>query len=358
MLVSAVRTFYQDCFHKLAGTANILVKDGVVSVSWHPKAGDAVDQVLEHAVSLLRQGDYGTAEPLLRALLAHDANHADALLNLGMMLSDQRNLTEAAALLRRFVDLVPDNSHGWTALGVAAVAALAAIVIILREVWALARLRRIEHIQVDAAHAINTDDTAAAKRAVDNLKALYASRPDAQLGLREMKQYEADILDGRNRVRLAERHLVDWRDGEAHRIIAHAARRITLLTTVAPTAALDILFVAAQNLRMMRELATLYGGRPSTLSTLRLARMVLSHLALTGGIALSDNLIQHVVGRGLLGKLSARFGEGTVNGILTARVGLAARDVCRPIPQETSAKDTLGSLMKELVSAAPQEKEA
>lgn len=245
---------------------------------------------------------------------------------------------------------------GWTALGVAAVAALAAIVIILREVWALARLRRIEHIQVDAAHAINTDDGAAAKRAIDNLKSLYASRPDAQLGLREMKQYEADILDGRDRVRLAERHLVDWRDGEAHRIIAHAARRITLLTTVAPTAALDILFVAAQNLRMMRELATLYGGRPSTLATLRLARMVLSHLALTGGIALSDNLIQHVVGRGLLGKLSARFGEGTVNGILTARVGLAARDVCRPIPQETSAKDTLGSLMKELVSAAPQEK--
>lgn len=245
---------------------------------------------------------------------------------------------------------------GWTSLGVAAVAALAAIVIILREVWALARLRRIEHIQVDAAHAINTDDGAAAKRAIDNLKSLYASRPDAQLGLREMKQYEADILDGRDRVRLAERHLVDWRDGEAHRIIAHAARRITLLTTVAPTAALDILFVAAQNLRMMRELATLYGGRPSTLATLRLARMVLSHLALTGGIALSDNLIQHVVGRGLLGKLSARFGEGTVNGILTARVGLAARDVCRPIPQETSAKDTLGSLMKELVSAAPQEK--
>jgi len=245
---------------------------------------------------------------------------------------------------------------GWAALAVAGVAAFAALVIILRELWALARLRRIEHIQVDAAHAINTDDAAAAKRAVEQLKALYAGRPDAQLGLKELRQYESDILDGRDRIRLAERHLVDWRDGEAHRIIAHAARRITLLTTVAPTAALDILFVAAQNLRMMRELATLYGGRPSTLSTLRLARMVLSHLALTGGIALSDNLIQHVVGRGLLGRLSARFGEGTVNGILTARVGLAARDVCRPIPQETSAKDTLGSLMKELVSSAPQEK--
>ena len=157
-------------------------------------------------------------------------------------------------------------------------------------------------------------------------------------------------------MKLAERHLVSWRDGEAHRIIAHAARRITLLTTVAPTPALDILFVAAQNLRMIRELATLYGGRPSTLSTIRLARMVVSHLALTGGIALSDNLIQHVVGKGLLGRLSARFGEGTVNGILTARVGLAARDVCRPIPQEASAKDTLGSLLKELVSSSPEAK--
>jgi putative membrane protein len=246
---------------------------------------------------------------------------------------------------------------GWLALGIAAVAGLAAFAIIAREIWALARLRRIEHIQVDAAHAINADDSAAAKRAIDQLKSLYSQRADAQLGLKELKQYETDIMDGRDRMKLADRHLVAWRDGEAHRIIAHAARRITLLTTVAPTPALDILFVAAQNLRMMRELATLYGGRPSTLATIRLARMVVSHLAVTGGIALSDNLIQHVVGKGLLGRLSARFGEGTVNGILTARVGHAARDVCRPIPQEASAKETLGSLMKELVSAAPEKTE-
>ena len=243
---------------------------------------------------------------------------------------------------------------GWVATGLAGIAALAAFAIIARDIWALARLNRIVHIQADAAHALNTDDLPAANRAVTNLRTLYRHRPDAQLGLRDLSTYDSDILDGRARMRLAERHLVTWRDAEAHRIIAHAARRITLLTTVAPTAALDILLVAAQNLRMIRELATLYGGRPSALATLRLARMVLSHLAVTGGLALSDNLIQHVVGKGLLGRLSARFGEGTVNGILTARVGLAARDVCRPIPQEPSAKDTLSSLLKELVSSAPE----
>jgi putative membrane protein len=240
---------------------------------------------------------------------------------------------------------------GWLATAAAATAGLAALVILSREIWALARLRRIAHIQADAAHAINSDDLPAARRAITQLRALYRRRPDAQLGLRELSAYESDILDGRARIRLAERHLVSSRDAEAHRIIAHAARRITLLTTVAPTAALDILLVATQNLRMIRDLATLYGGRPSTLATVRLARMVIGHLAVTGGIALSDNLIQHVVGKGLLGRLSARFGEGTVNGILTARVGLAARDVCRPIPQEPSAKETLSSLMKELVSS-------
>ncbi len=245
---------------------------------------------------------------------------------------------------------------GWITLGAAGLAGFAALAIVAREVWALARLRRIESIQIDAAHAINTDDSAAAKRAVAQLQSLYSARADAQLGLKNLKQYDTDIMDGRDRMKLAERYLVAMRDDEAHRIIAHASRRVTLLTTVTPTAALDILFVAALNLRMMRELATLYGGRPSTLSTLRLARMVLGHLAVTGGLALSDNLIQHVVGKGLLGRLSARFGEGAVNGILTARVGLAARDVCRPIPQETSAKETLGSLMRELVTTAEEAK--
>jgi putative membrane protein len=239
---------------------------------------------------------------------------------------------------------------GWLALGVAGLAGLSALAIIAREIWGLLRLSRIEHIQRDAAHAINTDDKDAALRTIAHVKGLYRNRPDAQWGLRQLSEHAGDILDPRDRVRLAERYLVEPRDAEAHRIIARAARRVTLLTTVTPAAALDILFVAAQNLRMLRELATLYGGRPSTLATLRLARLVVGHLAVTGGLALSDNLLQHVVGRGLLGRLSARFGEGAVNGMLTSRIGLAAVDVCRPVPLAASARETLASLLKELVN--------
>ena len=239
---------------------------------------------------------------------------------------------------------------GWLASGVAGLVGLAAIAIIIREIWGLSRLRRIEHIQELSARAINVDEAAAATETVASLEGIYGSRPDTAWGMTKFRDHKNDIMDPRDRIRLLDRLVIGPLDEESHRIIAHRARRVTLLTTVTPAAALDLVFVAAQNLRMLRELAELYGGRPSTLSTLKLARMVVSHLAVTGGLALSDNLIQHVVGKGLLGRLSARFGEGAVNGILTSRIGLAARDVCRPVPQSESTKETLGSLLRELVT--------
>jgi putative membrane protein len=61
-------------------------------------------------------------------------------------------------------------------------------------------------------------------------------------------------------------------------------------------------------------------------------------------------VLQHVVGKGLLGRLSARFGEGVVNGILTTRIGIAACNLCRPIPRALSQKETIASMAKELLT--------
>ncbi len=203
---------------------------------------------------------------------------------------------------------------GWAALAVAGLAGFAALAIAVREIWGLMRLKRIEHLQADAARAINHDDAAAAETAVAALGHLYRGRHDMAWGLASLGRHDADIIDPRDRVRLAERHLLVPLDAEAHRIVARAARRVTLLTAMTPAAALDLVFVAVLNLRMLRQLAGLYGGRPSTLATLKLARMVVGHLAVTGGLALSDSLIQHLVGKGLVGRLSARFGVASVEG--------------------------------------------
>jgi putative membrane protein len=90
--------------------------------------------------------------------------------------------------------------------------------------------------------------------------------------------------------------------------------------------------VGSEVLRLIRRLAVLYGGRPGTIGFIRLARETISHLALTGGMAAGDSLVQQIVGHGVAARLSARLGEGVINGLLTARVGIAAIEVCRPLP--------------------------
>ena len=239
---------------------------------------------------------------------------------------------------------------GWLALGLASVVGLSALAIIIREIVGLLRLNKIEELQEKAARAINLDEKKSANETVSALETIYASRPDLAWGLAQLKSHQHDILDPSDRVHLAETFLMKPLDEEAHRIIARRAKRVTLLTTITPAAALDILFVAMQNLGMLREIATLYGGKPSTLATLKLARMVITHLAIAGGLSLSDGFLQHFIGKGLLGRLSARFGEGAVNGILTSRIGLAACTVCRPIPRRAGTTETLTSLIREVMT--------
>ncbi len=239
---------------------------------------------------------------------------------------------------------------GWIAFSLAALIALAALGIVIREIWGLYSLRKIEHLQDQAARAFNLKDRQAATAALTSLEELYSGDTSAASALAQLRTHRSDIMNPEDRLRLADRLLLEPRDAQARTLVARRARRVTLLTTVTPAAAFDILFVAVQNLMMLREIAALYGGRPSTLSTLKLARMVATHLAVTGGLALSDNVIQHLVGKGLLGRLSARFGEGAVNGILTTRIGLAACNVCRPVPNVGDGKDTFASMVKELLS--------
>jgi putative membrane protein len=222
----------------------------------------------------------------------------------------------------------------------------------------LLALKRLVGIHEDAGRALIERDRLAAARTLGELRRIYRGRPDLRWGLDQLESHADDMMAADDRIRLAERDLMALLDENALGLIARAARRVTLLTAVTPAAALDIIFVAALNLRMLREIATLYGGRPGTLGTLRLARMVIGHLAVTGGLALTDNLVQHVIGRGLLGRLSARFGEGAVNGILTARIGLAALDLCRPLPFLTRAKPSLSVFVRQLLSPGSQTSQA
>src|ERR1700730_8361150 len=138
-------------------------------------------------------------------------------------------------------------------------------------------------------------------------------------------------------------------DEEARRLVSSAAQRVSIVTAVSPRALIDVLFVLVASLRLIRQLARLYGGRPGTLGMIRLMRHVIGHLAITGGMAASDSLIQQMLGHGIAAKLSQRLGEGMLNGLLTARLGLAAIDVTRPLPFTALPRPALADLAKDLL---------
>ena len=70
---------------------------------------------------------------------------------------------------------------------------------------------------------------------------------------------------------------------------------------------------------------------------------------MTGGVAATDSLIQQMLGHGVAAKLSARLGEGVLNGLLTARLGLAAIDVTSPLPFTALPRPALADLAKDLL---------
>jgi putative membrane protein len=111
-------------------------------------------------------------------------------------------------------------------------------------------------------------------------------------------------------------------------------------------------------LRMVRQLAVLYGGRPGALGMLRLFRQVVSHLAVTGGVGVADGVVQQVVGHGLAARLSARLGEGMINGLLTARLGLLTIDLVRPLPFHVLPRPALNDLAGTLIRPRDNDGEA
>jgi putative membrane protein len=242
------------------------------------------------------------------------------------------------------------ESLGILGIVFAATAALGLGVVTLRELTALVRLATIEKLHERAANVLLSDDRAESRAILRDLLKLAHRNPRLARARTALEGHAGEIIDGADMIRLAERELMGSLDAEARRLVSSAAQRVSIVTAISPRAAIDIVFVFVASLRLIRQLAYLYGGRPGALGMIRLLRHVIAHLAITGGMAASDSLVQQMLGHGIAAKLSERLGEGMLNGLLTARLGLAAIDVTRPLPFTALPRPALTDLAKDLLT--------
>ena len=235
---------------------------------------------------------------------------------------------------------------GGIAVVLIALFGLVLLAISLRELAAFARLRRVDRIQTGAAEAIMDGDLSRARVVTGQIEALYRGRDDTSWGRQAFADGQSDILDADGLLGFAETTILAPLDARARSEVEAAARQVATVTAVVPLALADVFTALTANMRMIRRIAEVYGGRSGTLGSWRLTRQVLAHLVATGAVAVGDDLIGSIAGGGVLSKVSRRFGEGIINGALTARVGVAAMEVCRPLPFATQTKPSVTSLVK------------
>ena len=241
---------------------------------------------------------------------------------------------------------------GVATAGLAALAAGALAVLGVGEALALIRLRRIDALR-RAAEQLRAG-SGDPRGHLERVRRLYAGRVDLAPALATLAEAVSAGHDDIEIPDLIDRHLLADIDRRAYRLVLTAARDTAAATALTPSATLDALVVLWRNLRLVRQIATLFGGRPGLIGSARLLRRMLAGIAVAGAAETGHHVLVQALGGGLAASLSTRVGQGLVNGLLTARVGLAAMHLCRPQPYQAADRPNLARIRRALAEVPSQ----
>ncbi|KAA6051141.1 TIGR01620 family protein [Pantoea sp. Bo_7] len=139
-------------------------------------------------------------------------------------------------------------------------------------------------------------------------------------------------------------------DRQARSEISRHAAESTLMIAVSPLALVDMAFIAWRNLRLVNRIAAIYGIELGYFSRIRLFRLVLLNMAFAGASELVREVGMDWMSQDIAARLSARAAQGIGAGLLTARLGIKAMELCRPLPWLEEDKPRLGDFRRDLVS--------
>ncbi|WP_114767080.1 YcjF family protein [Vibrio rhodolitus] len=262
-------------------------------------------------------------------------------------------LTSFAALVGwQAVDSVVQavQSADWLALGWAGfISAIAALGLgaIGKELWKLRRLRNHFSIQEASEALLQSDSVGQGKAFCEKLAHDSGVKPetpsyDRWLNGVNPSHSDAEILDMYDAIVVAEQ------DKRATAIVTRHATESAALVAISPLAAADMLLVAWRNFKMIDNLADVYGIELGYWSRLQLFKSTLVNMAAAGASELAIDAGMDLMSMDLAGKLSARAGQGIGVGILTARLGLKAMSLLRPMPWHAERAVKLSAIRKQI----------
>ena len=243
------------------------------------------------------------------------------------------------------------QTQDWIGLGGCAAGALiigAGVGSVATEWRRLWRLRQRAHERNEARDLLHSHG-AGKGRAVCELLAAQAGLDQSHPALQRWYAAIHETQRDREAVSLYAHLVQPVMDAQARREISRAAAESTLMIAVSPLALVDMAFIAWRNLRLINRIAALYGIELGYYSRLRLFRLVLLNIAFAGASELVREVGMDWMSQDLAARLSARAAQGIGAGLLTARLGIKAMEVCRPLPWIDGDKPKLGDFRRELI---------
>ena len=159
-----------------------------------------------------------------------------------------------------------------------------------------------------------------------------------------------DAYTAQEVAQLFSRNVLKPFDAKAKKLIGKMAAESAVVVAISPLALVDIFFVAWRNLRLINNIAEIYGIELGYWNRIRLLRMVLLNIAFAGVTEMVQDVGLDWLSQDLTAKLSARAAQGIGVGLLTARLGVKAMEFCRPLAFQQNEKPKLSHIQKELLT--------
>jgi len=131
---------------------------------------------------------------------------------------------------------------------------------------------------------------------------------------------------------LYSRQILSQVDQKALDKVSKYSTEAAILVALSPMAVMDMLLMLWRNTKMINEVAKLYGMNLSYWSRIKLIKETFKNMVYAGASELVTDVCADIIGADVLGKLSGRMAQGLGAGMLTARLGLKAINVSRPMP--------------------------
>jgi putative membrane protein len=192
------------------------------------------------------------------------------------------------------------------------------------------------------------------KAEIDAAAAILARDPllsDAAARYRAVREAHHS---GRDALELFSRFVLAPADQLAEATIRRAATQAFAINAVSPTALLDTLLFAARALRMVREIAEIYGQRPGLAGTVHLLRRLVTGAGMVGAVDLVGGVLMQQLGGAVIERLSASAAESAYAAQKMARLGIIAMALCRPVEFRPGEVPSLRRLVSGLLKADRQ----